>query len=101
MYVIYIMNHEQQFYSIISMSSADLLNMVVKHIPAKQPTNHGSSVKVKEKLCIKCDELKPLTEFTHALKKDGTPRKDKRARVCNECHKTEEGRAMETYRVRV
>ena len=78
-----------------------LLNMVVKPIPAKQPCKYAGLKGVKEKFCDCCHDLKPITDFPYAVKRDGVTRKDKRGKVCNECHKTEEGRAMETYKVRI
>ena len=102
--VIFTMNHAQQFYSIISMSTHDLLRMKVLPIPAKQPMNgggHKSDFGTKEKFCKCCNKLKVITEFPYAIKKDGTIRTERRGICCLDCHKTEKGRKMETYRVRV
>ena len=101
--VIFTMNLHFKSIQDVPYRTFDLLNMVVKPIPAKQPMNggaHKSDFGTKEKFCKCCHDLKVITEFPYAIKKDGTIRTERRGICCLDCHKTEKGRKMETYRVR-
>ena len=96
------MNHQQHYQAVISMSTWDLLKSNVLPIPAKQPINCGRNLaRNAEKMCLCCGDIKPQAEFSHAVRKDGSPRLERRIRVCNECMKSEEGREMNTYKVKL